>query len=40
MFASHLLPKLVPKGTPVYVYGCQEERLAGSASGTEIAAQP
>ncbi len=25
MFASHLLPKLVPKGTPVYVYGCPEE---------------
>ncbi len=32
MFASHLLTKLVPKGTPVYVYGCREEGPAGSAS--------
>jgi lipoprotein-anchoring transpeptidase ErfK/SrfK len=39
MFASHLLPKLVPKGTPVYVYGCQEERPVGSASAV-VAAQP
>ena len=36
MFASHLLPKLVPMGTPVYVYGCQEE----SASAAGIAARP
>lgn len=40
MFASHLLPKMVPKGTPVYVYGCQEELSLGSASPAEIAAQP
>jgi len=40
MFASHLLPKLVPKGTPVYVYGCQDESSAGPASATKIAAQP
>ncbi len=39
MFASHLLPKMVPMGTPVYVYGCAEERSAASASAAEIAAQ-
>jgi peptidoglycan hydrolase-like protein with peptidoglycan-binding domain len=31
MFASERLPKMVPKGTPVYVYGCQEETPAGQA---------
>jgi len=25
MFASNILPKMVPKGTPVYVYGCKGE---------------
>jgi lipoprotein-anchoring transpeptidase ErfK/SrfK len=25
MFASYRLTKMVPKGTPVYVYGCKEE---------------
>jgi lipoprotein-anchoring transpeptidase ErfK/SrfK len=25
MFASRLLPKMVDKGTPVFVYGCKEE---------------
>lgn len=25
MYASRLLPKMVPMGTPVYVYGCKEE---------------
>jgi hypothetical protein len=40
MFASHRLPKMVPKGTPVYVYGCKEEKAAGPASAAEIAAQP
>ena len=25
MFASNSLPKMVPVGTPVYVYGCQDE---------------
>lgn len=24
MFASHLLTKMVPKGTPVFIYGCKE----------------
>jgi putative peptidoglycan binding protein/L,D-transpeptidase-like protein len=28
MFASQRLPKMVPKGTPVYVYGCKEEKAA------------
>ena len=26
MYASQLLPKMVPMGTPVYVYGCKEEK--------------
>jgi hypothetical protein len=25
MFAARRLPKMVPKGTPVYVYGCKDE---------------
>jgi hypothetical protein len=36
MFASHRLTKMVPKGTPVYVYGCKEEKGAPQ----EIAARP
>jgi lipoprotein-anchoring transpeptidase ErfK/SrfK len=41
MFASHRLPKMVPKGTPVYVYGCKEETAAAPPSeGTEVAARP
>jgi L,D-transpeptidase catalytic domain/Putative peptidoglycan binding domain len=36
MFASHRLPKMVPKGTPVYVYGCKEEKAAGDG---EVAAR-
>lgn len=28
MFASHRLTKMVPKGTPVIVYGCADEPLA------------
>jgi lipoprotein-anchoring transpeptidase ErfK/SrfK len=36
MFASHRLTKMVPKGTPVYVYGCKEEAKTGPAA--EIAA--
>ncbi|HEV8580375.1 MAG TPA: L,D-transpeptidase family protein [Thermoanaerobaculia bacterium] len=39
MFASYRLPKMVPKGTPVYVYGCKEEKAAGPASSEEIAAR-
>lgn len=35
MFASQRLTKMVPKGTPVYVYGCKEEKKASS----EIAAR-
>ena len=33
MFASQRLPKMVPKGTPVYVYGCKEEKATGSPDG-------
>lgn len=40
MFASHRLPKMVPTGTPVYVYGCPEEKAAdGAAESEEIAAR-
>ncbi len=38
MFASHRLTKMVPKGTPVYVYGCPEEKAATPAGDEEIAA--
>jgi hypothetical protein len=38
MFASHRLTKMVPKGTPVYVYGCKEEKAAPGPQ--EIAAKP
>jgi peptidoglycan hydrolase-like protein with peptidoglycan-binding domain len=27
MFASERLPRMVPKGTPVWVYGCKDEKL-------------
>ena len=39
MFASQRLPKMVPKGTPVYVYGCKDEKAAGPASSEEIASR-
>jgi len=26
MFASNTLPKMIPVGTPVYVYGCKDEQ--------------
>jgi hypothetical protein len=39
MFASRLLPKMVSKGTPVFVYGCKEEVVrpvvVAVAAGTE-----
>ena len=35
MFASVSLPKMVPKGTPVYVYGCKDEKKTPVASGGE-----
>ncbi len=31
MFASNSLHKMVPKGTPVYVYGCKDETVASGA---------
>lgn len=30
MFASHRLPGMIPKGTPVLVYGCKEETATAS----------
>ncbi|HEV2851257.1 MAG TPA: L,D-transpeptidase family protein [Thermoanaerobaculia bacterium] len=39
MFASSRLPKMVPKGMPVYVYGCKDERADANAGGDEIAAR-
>jgi L,D-transpeptidase-like protein/putative peptidoglycan binding protein len=35
MFASHRLTKMVPKGTPVIVYGCADEPLAPSPIAVE-----
>jgi hypothetical protein len=32
MFASHRLTKMVPKGTPVYVYGCPDETPRSSVA--------
>ncbi|HEX6898288.1 MAG TPA: L,D-transpeptidase family protein [Thermoanaerobaculia bacterium] len=37
MFASQRLTKMVPTGTPVYVYGCKDEQAAPAR---EIAAKP
>jgi lipoprotein-anchoring transpeptidase ErfK/SrfK len=37
MYASRLLPKMVDKGTPVFVYGCREEKPALPAP-VEVAA--
>jgi L,D-transpeptidase catalytic domain/Putative peptidoglycan binding domain len=37
MFASSRLPKMVPKGTPVFVYGCKEEKPAMPPGQVEIA---
>jgi hypothetical protein len=41
MFASSSLPKMVPTGTPVYVYGCKDETVASGAGSEheEIAAR-
>jgi lipoprotein-anchoring transpeptidase ErfK/SrfK len=38
MYASHLLPKMVDKGTPVYVYGCREDQPPPAAMA--VAAAP
>ena len=38
MFASYRLPKMVPKGTPVFVYGCKEEKPALPVVQEEVAA--
>lgn len=39
MFAASRLPKMAPKGTPVYVYGCKEEKAPGALTAEEIAAR-
>ncbi len=41
MFASNSLPKMVPKGTPVYVYGCKDEVKVAGGEGKpeEVAAR-
>jgi N-acetylmuramoyl-L-alanine amidase len=43
MFASQRLPKMVPKGTPVYVYGCKDEKpkeiATSPVAGEEVAAR-
>jgi hypothetical protein len=39
MFASQRLHAMVPKGTPVYVYGCADEKSPVPATTREIAAR-
>jgi len=39
MFAAARLPKMAPKGTPVFVYGCKEEKAPEAATAEEIAAR-
>lgn len=38
MFASHVLPRMVPNHTPVYVYGCKGERPADLRAASPVAA--
>jgi hypothetical protein len=45
MFASERLPRMVPKGTPVFVYGCKDDKplreiAAAPIAGEELAAAP
>jgi peptidoglycan hydrolase-like protein with peptidoglycan-binding domain len=45
MFASERLPRMVPKGTPVFVYGCKDDKpkreiAAAPIVGEELAAAP
>jgi len=38
MFASHVLPRMVPKNTPVYVYGCKDDRRLDTVAAKPVAA--
>jgi peptidoglycan hydrolase-like protein with peptidoglycan-binding domain len=37
MFASSVLPRMVPKNTPVYVYGCKDERTFETVAAKPVA---
>jgi len=37
MFASNVLPRMVPKNTPVYVYGCKDERTFETVAAKPVA---
>jgi peptidoglycan hydrolase-like protein with peptidoglycan-binding domain len=37
MFASQRLPRMVPKGTPVFVYGCKDDKPARTSAAAPIA---
>ena len=38
MFASNVLPRMVPKNTPVYVYGCKDDRPFAKVAAKPVAA--
>src|SRR3954468_16215644 len=38
MFASNVLPRMVPKNTPVYVYGCKDERRLDAMAAKPVVA--
>jgi hypothetical protein len=37
MFASQRLPRMVPRGTPVFVYGCKDDKPAAPIGVTTAA---
>jgi peptidoglycan hydrolase-like protein with peptidoglycan-binding domain len=37
MFASERLPRMIPKGTPVFVYGCKDDKLQEEIAATSVA---
>jgi lipoprotein-anchoring transpeptidase ErfK/SrfK len=37
MFASNVLPRMVPRNTPVYVYGCKDERPVNAVASKPLA---
>jgi len=40
MFASERLPRMVPKGTPVWVYGCKDEKIEEVVATADESALP
>jgi peptidoglycan hydrolase-like protein with peptidoglycan-binding domain len=39
MFASQRLPRMVPKGTPVFVYGCKDDKPVETIAASPVAAE-